>query len=157
MKLETQKRIASEILKCSPDKIWLDPEQETSIKEAITNIDIKNLIKKGVIAKKKIPEQSRGRARKLHIQKVKGRRAGKGSRKGSPNARLKDKTEWMNKIRSLRELLNELKGKELITAQTYRNLYSKAKGGFFRNKRHIKLYISERDLLVNKKKGAKPE
>ncbi|MFP4111640.1 MAG: 50S ribosomal protein L19e [Candidatus Woesearchaeota archaeon] len=155
MKLTIQKRLASEILKCSPDKIWLDSEKSKEIKEAITKIDMKNLIKQGLVAKKKLPEQSRARARFVHDQKVKGRRGGSGSKKGSPSSRLSDKEKWITKVRSLRTLLAELKEKSLISPKTYRNLYSKAKGGFFRNKRHIKLYINEHDLLIKKENGTK--
>lgn len=147
MKLTIQKRLASEILKCSPSKVWLDSTKSKEIKEAITKIDLKNLIKEGVIAKKKDPEQSRVRARKVHQQKVKGRRSGKGSRKGGPNARLGKKEKWMNKIRSIRDLLSEMKEKGFIETGVHRNLYSKAKGGFFRNKRHVKLYVKEHELL----------
>ena len=114
MKLVTQKKLAADVLKCSGKKIWLDPTKSKDIKEAITKIDIKNLIKEGLIVKKKLPFQSRSRARKIHIQKVKGRRSNKGSRKGTLNARLPDKEKWMNKIRSLRKLLTELKDKSLI-------------------------------------------
>ena len=42
--------------------------------------------------------------------------------------------------------------KEFIEKKTYQKLYLKAKGGFFRNKRHIKLYLEEYGLLKKKKK-----
>ena len=45
----TQKRLAGSIVKCSPSKIWLDPNELEEIKEAITRIDIKILIKKRII------------------------------------------------------------------------------------------------------------
>jgi large subunit ribosomal protein L19e len=150
MKLTTQKKLASEILKCSPSKVWIDESKQKDVKEAITKIDIKNLIKEGVVAKKKLPQQSRSRARKLHEQKVKGRKSGSGTRKGKPNARLSDKIKWILKIRGLRLLLKDLKDHNRISGPTYRELYSKAKGGYFRNKRHIKLYIQERGLLITK-------
>ena len=56
----------------------------------------------------------------------------------------------MNKIRNLREFLKELKSKELIDNKNYRELYLKAKGGFFRNKRHLKTYVNERGLILSK-------
>ncbi len=152
MKLTTQKRLASNILKCSPKKVWFDPTQVKEIKEAITNADVKTLINDGVIAKQKLPQQSRARARKLHAQKVKGRRSGVGSRKGTPNARLSDKSKWIVKIRSLRALLKDLKDFNKISISDYRNLYSKAHGGYFRNKRHIKLYVKEHGMLIQNEK-----
>jgi large subunit ribosomal protein L19e len=153
MKLTTQKNLAAKVLKCSGKKVWLDSTKIASIKEAITKIDVKNLIKEGLIAKKKVAAQSKGRVKKLHTQKVKGRKSGKGSKKGTPNARLSDKDKWMLKIRSLRKLLRELKEKELVSVKDYRDLYAKAKGGFFRNKRHIKLYIKEHNMLIKNEKA----
>jgi large subunit ribosomal protein L19e len=153
MKLTTQKRLASGILKCSPKKVWLDNSSDKEIKEAITKADINTLIKKGLIAKKKLPEQSRARARTLHAQKVKGRKSGKGSKKGKPNARLSDKIKWILKIRSLRVLLKDLKDNKKISVKDYRDLYAKAKGGFFRNKRHLKLYINEHNMMIQNDKN----
>ena len=57
----------------------------------------------------------------------------------------------MAKIRIQRKFLAEIKEKKLLDSKTYRPLYLKAKGGFFRNKRHIKLYLEEHNL-INKKK-----
>ena len=39
-----------------------------------------------------------------------------------------------------------LKDKGIVDKKTYRNLYLKSKGGFFRSKSHIKLYINEHKL-----------
>ena len=57
----------------------------------------------------------------------------------------------MKKIRLQRKFLKELYNKEYLNPQIYRKLYNKAKGGFFRSKRHIKLYIDDNDLVVKKK------
>ena len=51
------------------------------------------------------------------------------------------------KIRAQRSLIAELKAKEIVDAAGYKELYRKAKGGFFRNRRHIKLYIEENNLV----------
>ena len=69
-------------------------------------------------------------------------------RKGKKTARLARKTKWINTIRSQRKLLAELKDSGKIAHQTYRELYLKAKGGYFRNIRHIKLYLEEQKLLI---------
>jgi ribosomal protein L19E len=37
-----------------------------------------------------------------------------------------------------------LKEKKIIDDKLYRELYLKSKGGFFRSKRHIKIYLEER-------------
>ena len=81
------------------------------------------------------------------MQKSKGRRKGYGSRKGTANARLDSKTVWINKIRLQRKFLKQLRDTKKISLETYKDLYRKSKGGFFRNKRHIKLYITEHKLI----------
>ena len=147
--MKIQKKLAAKIVKKSPKKVILNPDKLEEIKEAITRQDIKSLIKNKAIIIKKEKGVSRGRARKANKQKAKGRRKGQGSRKGKANARFSNKKKWMNKIRLQRTFLKEIKGK--LDAGMYKNLYRKAKGGFFRSKRHIKLYITEHKLIKNGK------
>ncbi|MDH3382375.1 MAG: hypothetical protein OEL54_06685, partial [Flavobacteriaceae bacterium] len=104
------------------------------------------LISEGVIKKKPFQNTSRVRARKIKIQKSKGRRKGRGKRKGKKTARLPKKNAWIERMRTQRGFLKELKEKGIITSLTYRQFYMKSKGGFFRSKRHIKLYIEEHNL-----------
>ncbi len=145
--MKVQKRLAAKLVKKSPKKVKLDPNRLDEIKEAITKVDIKALIKDGAIKILQDKGVSRARARKNKKQKVRGRKKGHGSRKGKANARLGDKKKWMNKIRLQRAFLKELKQKSKLTPEVYKNLYRKAKGGFFRSKRHIKLYITEHKLV----------
>ncbi|MAG45361.1 MAG: 50S ribosomal protein L19e [Nanoarchaeota archaeon] len=147
MKFTTQKRIAGQLLKVGTKKVWFDPEKLTEIKEAITKSDIRSLIAGKFIKIKKAPSQSRSRARKIRIQKRKGNQKGPGARRGKKTARLSKKENWMAKIRTQRKLIRELKQKNLIENLVYKNLLDKAKGGFFRNKRHIKLYLEEKNLF----------
>lgn len=144
MKLDNQKRLAAQILKCSEKRIRFDPDRLSDIKEAITKVDIRGLIKDKAIRKMPAIGVSRGRARKRLVQRRKGKQRGAGSRKGSRSARLPSKREWINKIRAQRELLNKLKEKKIIDDKLYREFYLKSKGGFFRSRRHIKLYLEER-------------
>jgi large subunit ribosomal protein L19e len=147
MKLKLQKKLAAQLLKCSKKRINLDTTRLEDIKEAITKADIRSLISEGAIKKKPSKNISRVRARKISIQKSKGRRKGKGKRKGKKTARLPKKEAWMERIRTQREFLKELKEKGIIPSLIYQQLYLKSKGGFFRSKRHIKLYIEEHDLV----------
>jgi len=144
MKLDNQKKLAAQVLKCSKKRIKLDSDRSSDIKEAITKVDIRGLIKDGAVKKVSVLGVSRGRVRKRLIQKRKGKQKGAGSRKGSVNARLPKKREWINKIRAQRWLLKKLKEKKIIDDKLYRELYLKSKGGFFRSRRHIKLYLEER-------------
>jgi large subunit ribosomal protein L19e len=150
MKLNTQKRLAADILDCSPQRVWFDDERLADIKEAITKVDIKSLIKDKAIAKKPIKSISKVRARVRKKQKSAGKRRGHGKRKGKENARSPRKEVWVNHIRAQRNLLKLMKEKGKITTQVYRNLYEKSKGGFFRSRKHLKLYIEERHLAKEK-------
>ncbi len=157
MNLKTQKRLAADVFGCSPKKVWFDSSRVEDIKGAITKTDIRSLIKQNAIMQKPAKGVSRGRARKIHIQKVKGRRKGYGSRQGKQTAKLPRKTEWMNRIRAQRELLNILKEKKIIDKKTFRMLYLKAKGGFFRSRRHIKIYLEEHGLAKAVQKTEEPK
>jgi large subunit ribosomal protein L19e len=143
---KTRKRIAARILKCSPKRVWLDPEHMDDIKEALTRSDLRGLIHDGIIKKVQKKGVSRSRAKERHLKKRKGQRSGMGKRKGKATARTPKKLEWMNTIRLLRSYLRGLKEKKLLDATTYRDLYRKSKGGFFRSKRHLSMYMAERNL-----------
>lgn len=145
--MKVQKKLAADILDTSPHKIKLDPERQEEIDEAITKEDIRDLIDDEAIWKKRDKGISSGRSKHIKNQKSKGRRKGPGSRKGKKTARRPQKKKWMNNIRSQRKLLKKLRDSGKITSSTYRDLYNKSKGGFFRNKRHIKLFIDEHELI----------
>ena len=151
MDLKLQKQLAAKVLGCSPNRISFDQAELPKIKEAITRADIKALVSGGFIQKHSSVGVSRGRARERHAQRKKGRRRGSGSRKGTSNARLPRKQVWMTKIRSQRSFLKVLKETGNVSATAYRSLYLKAKGGFFRSKRHIQLYLQEHGLFIKKK------
>lgn len=161
MKLGVQKRLAASLFKCTPKRVWFDEDRLSDIKEAITKQDIKGLVMEGVIRLKPVRSTSRGRIRKNKRQKSKGLRKGPGSRKGGIKARLSKKDRWKAKIRVQRDFLKELRDKGMLKKSDYRNLYLKSKGGFFRNKRHVKIYIGEHEMIqksAEKKPGsAKPQ
>ncbi len=150
MMLKTQKKLAAVVLKCSPKKLVFDIERLSEIKEAITKQDIKALISDGAIKRVRSNEQSRSRTRVRASQRSKGRQRGHGSRKGRATARLPGKRKWIGKIRLQRDILKQLRESKSISKKIYRDLYMKAKGGFFRSKRHIELYITEHGLVQKK-------
>lgn len=141
-----QKKMAASIKKISPKRVKFAPENLEEIKEAITKVDIRSLINSGII--KILPARgvSRARAKKRASQRKKGRQKGAGSYKGKPTARLPRKRAWINKIRLQRAHLLALKQSGEIEPKVYRDLYRKAKGGFFRSKRHLNLYMEEHKL-----------
>ncbi|MFT4312780.1 MAG: 50S ribosomal protein L19e [Candidatus Woesearchaeota archaeon] len=151
MDLKVQKRIAADVLKCSQKNVVLDSSKLATIKEALTKSDIRDLINSNIIVKKQSPSQSRVRARKIAEQKAKGLQKGPGSRRAKSKVRSKLHEKWLNKVRLERSFIKELREKKLIEVSTYRDLYKKVKGNFFRNKRHIKLHLDEQGLFVKEK------
>lgn len=142
--LKSQKRMAAEILGVGKNKVWMDPNAIDEIAMAVTKDDIRNLIKDRKVRKKPKESPSRGRAREVQKKRQKGRKRGYGSRKGTKKARSGD--QWVEKIRSLRELLMNLRDKEIITPKTYQNLRGQAKAGRFDGKRDLKRYIKSHEL-----------
>ncbi|ASJ09920.1 50S ribosomal protein L19 [Thermococcus sp. P6] len=145
--LRMQRRIAADLLKCGENRVWIDPERIDDVAAAITREDIKRLINDGVIKKKPVKGQSRARARAYQEAKKKGRHRGPGSRKGKKTARMGKKERWIRTIRVLRKELRKLKAEGRIDEHTYRRLYIRAKGGQFKNRRQLYLFMKEHDIL----------
>ncbi len=142
--VKSQRRMAAEIMDVGQNRVWIDPDQIDRVEEAITRQDIRNLIEGGAIQKKDEKGTSRGRARENRRQKSRGRRKGQGSRKGKKTARKSGKKEWMEKIRAIRARLKEMKEEDEITNKEYRKLYDMAKGGFFRDTKHLENHVEEK-------------
>ena len=146
MKLSTQKRLASDVMKVGQSRVWMDPEFEDEVSLAITRDDVRRLIDEGAIQKKRYIGVSRGRARHILEQKRKGQRKGPGKKKGKATSTMSGKERWMMKIRPMRKELRKLRDTGKITPKVYRELYLKAKGNAFRNTAHLRTHISERRL-----------
>jgi len=151
--MNSQKRIASKILKCGVSRIRIKASKE--VEEALTREDVRNLIRKGFIWK----EQKKGTAKfnvkqKLR-QKKKGRMKGHGSRKGTRGARKPRKKVWIESVRPLRKLLRELRDSGKIDKRVYRKIYLMIKGGSFRNKKHLLYYLKDHELMKVKEEEKK--
>ncbi len=151
MNIRNKRVMVSKLLKVGLDRIWFDPDKSNEIKEAITRDDLRKLITQGVILVKQKKGISRFRVRATILRKRKGRGYGASSKKGKATSRLARKRQWINRIRSQRELFLSLWENKVITDKTYRYLRAKAKGGFFRSRRHIKLFLTEHNMWVSKK------
>ncbi len=150
--LRLQKKLAAAFMRVGKGRVKISPESAEEVKQAITKADIGSLITKGIITVKEKVGTSRHRAKKRHAQQKKGRQRGYGSRKGTENARLPKKRRWINKIRIQRRTLSELKEKEELSVKDYRKMYLKAKGGFFRSKKHMILYLTQHKMIKETKK-----
>ena len=139
--LRNQRRMASTLLKCGANRVWMDHDRIDEIAKAVTKDDIRILIRGRAIKSKQIKGTSRGRKKFNAEQKKKGRRRGYGSRKGAKYARLPRKERWIRTIRPIRSYLKMLRSEEKIDRAIYRKYYRKAKGGEFRSKRHLETHL----------------
>jgi large subunit ribosomal protein L19e len=147
MNLKNQRRMASELLKCGVNRVWVDPNRSEDVSDAITRADVRVLINSGTIVARQKKGVSRGRAEFEKAQKRKGRQTGHGSRRGRKGARKPSKERWMQAIRPIRRKLKELRDTGKIDPSTYRIYYLKAKGGVFKNKSHLVSHLKSEDIL----------
>ncbi len=145
--MKQKKALAGKILKVSPYAVRFEASSLGEISKAITRGDMRGYIAVGKIYVKRRPFRSRAGARHIRRQKAKGRRSGTGTHKGGKYAIIARKAVWRQGIRVQRSFLQELRRKGLLSRPDYRMLYARCKGGFFRNRRHIKLYLTEHHLL----------
>ncbi len=137
MQLNKIRRMAAEILKVGESRIVFSEKERNRIAESMTKEDVRQLIKDGIVKKRKNAYQSRGRARKLKEKKKKGRKRGKGKRKGTTKTRVNKKKTWMKNIRAQRKKLRELKEKTEMEKGEYGKIYRRIKGNYFKGKKYI--------------------
>jgi len=143
MEPKKAKELAAIILKVGLGRIYVDPAGIAKVSEAMTKDDIRTLIAERVVKKRPQVSQSRGRAHATQAAKAKGRSRGKGKRSATRKVRSEQKSRWMNRVRSQRRTLRELKTSNPTEMEkmNYSKVYKKIKGGYFRGKRHLVEYI----------------
>ncbi len=147
MDLKNQRRIASQLLKCGENRVWIDPNRAEDVSDAITRADVRTLIASGAVSSRQKKGVSRGRAEFQLAQRRKGRQRGQGSRRGRKGARKPSKERWMQTIRPIRKKLKELRESGKIDTATYRKYYLKAKGGVFKSRPHLEAHLKTEGIL----------
>ena len=139
--LSAQKRLAADVLDVGENRIWLDPEAQGDIAEAITRDEIRELVDDGRIQADEPSGNSRGRARERNEKRSYGHRKGQGTRKGKSGAREARKDSWVSRIRAQRKRLKELRDEGTIDRTQYRELYNKASGGEFDSVDRLEAFV----------------
>ncbi|MEZ3115175.1 50S ribosomal protein L19e [Halobaculum sp. MBLA0147] len=139
--LSAQKRLAADELDVGEDRVWLDPEAQSELADAITREDIREQIEQGNIRAADTQNNSRGRARDRAETRSYGHRTGAGTRKGKAGGRQNEKDDWVQRIRAQRRRLRELRDDGPLDRSQYRELYDKASGGEFEDVRRLESYV----------------
>ena len=128
MKLTAQKRMAADILGVGRNKVSFDPLRLEEIKQAITKVDITDLIKDRAI---------RAKPGRKKMKKEK-KRKNTGSIKLTISNR---KRKYINKIRKIRRYVVEQSEKGELSKQLGDEIRKYAKAGQFKSLRNVKEYI----------------
>ena len=140
--LKNQRRMAAAVLKCGQNRVWMNPDKLDEVEKCITRADIRTAVASGLIKAKPKKGTSKARTRYAKAQKASGKRKGPGSRKGTANARVRDKERWMATIRPIRKELKQLRADGKITPSVYRLYYRRAKGGLYKSRAHLKQHMT---------------
>ena len=139
--LAAQRRLAADELDVGKSRVWLNPEAQDELADAITREDIREQIEQGNIREQDAKGNSRGRARERDEKRSYGHRTGAGTRKGRAGGRQNSKDDWIARIRAQRTRLKELRDDGPLNSSQYRELYNKASGGEFEDVRRLDSYI----------------
>lgn len=130
MKLDKKKKLAAKVLDVGLGRVWFNPARQEEIKEAITRQDIRDLVKEKAIRikpitgkRKKVKRKTRKHAGK--IKKV-----------------VKDKMEYVHKIRRMRAYLRLLRSAGRLSSKDYSKLRRDAKSTVFTDFKQFKEHIS---------------
>jgi len=147
--LRLQKRLAASVLDCGAGRVWMDETEISTIAMANSRQQIRKLIADGIIVRRPVGMHSMARHHRRILGKRLGRHTGYGKRRGTRNARLPEKFQWVRRIRVLRRVLADFRKRDEIDCHLYRRLYLKAKGNEFRNRRvlieHIQTLKAENE------------
>jgi large subunit ribosomal protein L19e len=141
--LSAQRRLAADVLDVGENRVWLDPDRQADIAEAITREDVRELVDEGAIDADRAEGNSRGRARERNEKRSYGHGTGPGTRRGKSGAREDSKQKWQSSIRAQRRKLRELRDDGTVNPAQYRELYDMAKGGEFDDVRRLLNYVED--------------
>ncbi|HUC38976.1 MAG TPA: 50S ribosomal protein L19e [Candidatus Acidoferrum sp.] len=132
MSIQLTRRIAARQLRRGESKVRIKTASVEDAKKAMTTDDVRVMIKEGKIYA--IPEKHNvsRRAKSARAKKMKGRRSGSGSRRGTTKARMS--VDYKKRVRGQRRVLKILKKDKVIDNETFKRFYLLVKGGTFESK-----------------------
>jgi large subunit ribosomal protein L19e len=150
MSAGTIKRLAADIFGVGTNRIRIKAGEKSRAMEALTREDVRGLIEDGAVYKIRYvgPRTKPPRKKK-----------GPGKRKGRKYSRKSAKEAWMERLRAQRKYLGELVESGEVEKKDKRKIYLKIKGGAFRGKKALRVYLGENGMLKEgsgEKKGAAP-
>ncbi|MCX8166616.1 MAG: 50S ribosomal protein L19e [Candidatus Micrarchaeota archaeon] len=148
MNIKRAKTLVKRMLGVGSNRVKIKDTKK--VKESITADDLRSLIKQKVIVIDEKKGNTRIRGKVNQLQREKGRRRGRGNRRGTLNARANLKQQWIQRVRSQRKLIKELKKENKIDAKVYKKLYYMIKGNYFKSKSSIITYINDNNLSTQK-------
>ena len=140
--LRSKKLLVSRMYGVGLKRIKFDSDHLDDVADAITRENVRSLVTANTIKIKQITGTSRGRAQVKKIQKRK-RSVQQGSKKGRDGARVRKKTVYVIKVRSLRYRLKIAKDRKEITNKEFWDIYKKIGGNTVRNIAHLRALIEE--------------
>ncbi|MBN2121458.1 50S ribosomal protein L19e [Candidatus Micrarchaeota archaeon] len=145
MSADTIKRLAADILKVGKNRVRIKMDEYSKAMEALTREDVRGLIAEGTVYKERYvgPRSKPERKNK-----------GVGKRRGKKYSRKSAKETWMEKLRAQRKYLAEMIEGGEVPKESKRKIYLKIKGGSFKGKKALRVYLEENGML--NEKAAKP-
>jgi len=127
MKLERKKDLIARTLNIGKDRIILNTNRLSEIKEAITKQDIRDLFASGAIFIKEI------KGTRTNVPRNLRRRAGSIKKKV-----LDTKREYINRTRRFRDYVQRLKNNEMISKEVYQKIRQEIRASMFKTLSHLK-------------------
>jgi large subunit ribosomal protein L19e len=132
MSIKLTRRVAARELGRGESKIRIKKDAVPDAEKAITADDVRAMVKDGKVYAVAEKHNISFRSKAVRLKKMKGRRRGPGSRRGTMKTRMS--VDYKKRVRGQRRVLKILKSDKTIDNKTFKRFYLLVKGGTFANK-----------------------